>query len=325
VQRFGLSSRLTFAIIAITARGLACTVIYPPGVPVGPSFRVRVEVRGRPVQGLRVEISADRAVATTDKNGFALFSGVEPGSYHLNAGPDEELLGGADIEVKLNGPKHVTVPLTWPDPAPIFVRSLKGTIRGPDYLPGQSQRLSLDVLEGISGRTLKSLQTTENGQFNFEGAGPGLYFLNLKPSGLRDWAGYAITGRIAVAVDAGARTDHLDVDLGWSSCGLSYVDQGNCPHGDLKARQLSGAADPGATIFLLDSSDTIVEQLKTDIAGKFASPHTFAGNYQLVVSLPGFTPLRRTLHIGPTGSRGLNVHLGLPDSPGGGCSTAEAQ
>src|SRR5262249_24630305 len=107
--------------------------------------------------------------------------------------------------------------------APIVVRSLKGTLRGPDYLPGQSQpRLSLDLLEGNSGRRLKSLETTDSGEFNFESAAPGLYFLSLKTSGL-----------IAVAVDPGALTDYLDVDLGGRvvACGTRIgvsVHRANC-------------------------------------------------------------------------------------------------
>jgi hypothetical protein len=112
------------------------------------------------------------------------------------------------------------VPLKWPSIAPVLVRSLKGRMRGPDYLPGQSQpRLSLDLLEGSSGQRLKSLQTTDRGEFDFESAAPGLYFLSLK-SGLRGWSGEQITGLVAVAVDHGAPADHLDVDLGSTSCGL---------------------------------------------------------------------------------------------------------
>src|SRR5258706_109790 len=134
------------------------------------------------------------------------------------------IFDGADLEVKLDGPSDVTVPLKWPSIAPILVRSLRGTIRGPDYLPGQSQqRLSLDLLEGSSGRRLQSLQTNDSSEFNFESAAPGLYFLSLRPSGLRGWSGEQITGLVAVALDRSAPTDHLDVDLGWTSCGLWYA------------------------------------------------------------------------------------------------------
>src|SRR5205814_1388096 len=148
-------------------------------------------------------------------------------------------------------------------------RSLKGTMHGWDYVPGQSQpRLSLDLLEGSSGRLLKSVQTADTGEFSFEGAAPGLYFLSLRPSGLRAQSGEPITGLIAVAVDHGAPTDHLDIDLGWTSCGLWYADRNKCPQPDLNIAQLSGqvldvtgAAISGATILLFDHTQTLVERL----------------------------------------------------------------
>ena len=320
--------------IAITARGGACTVFYP-SVQVGPNFRVRVEDRGRPVKGLRVEIGGYPGSGTradTDKNGFALFRGVRPGSYHLSADHDAGISDGADLEVKLDGPTDVTVPLRWPSIAPILVRSLKGRIRGPDYLPGQPQpRLSLDLLEGSSGRRLKSLQTSDSGEFNFESAAPGLYFLSLT-SGLRGWSGETVTGLVPVAVDRSAPTDHFDVDLGWSSCGLSYTDQGKCPQSDLQIEHLSGqvldsseAAIGYAKILLFDPAETLVEQLQSDSEGRFTSPHSLAGAYQLVVSSAGFTPLRRTLHADPTGiptrHSALTVQLGVS----GSCSAANLQ
>jgi hypothetical protein len=323
--------------IAITARCGACSVFYRAAT-VGASFRVRVEDDGRPVKSLRVVIGSDqgggnRAVADTDKDGLALFRSVRPGSYHLSADHDAGVGDGADLDVKPDGPTDVTVPLRWPNMGSVFVRSLKGTIRGPDYLPGQSQpRLSLDLLEASSGRKLKSLRTTESGEFNFGSAAQGLYFLSLKPSGLTDWGGEQITGLVAVAVDQGSPTDHLDVDLAWSSCGLAYVDRSKCPKGDLQIEQLSGqvldasgAVIADAKILLFDTAGTLVERLSSDGMGKFTSPHTLVGTYQLVVSTAGFTPLRTTVHAEPTGDSArlspLTVQLGV----GGSCSSANLQ
>jgi len=322
--------------IAITPHCGACTVIFPV-VKVGPNFRVRVEDNGRPVKGLRVEIGSSqgggKSVVTTDKNGFALFHGVRPGSYHLSADHDTGIPDGAELEVKLDGPTDVTVSLKWPSIGSVFVRSLKGTIRGPDYLPGQPQpRLSLELLDGSSGRRLKTLQTNDNGEFNFESAAPGLYFLNLKPSGLRDWAGEQITGLIVVFVDRDAPADHLDLDLAWSSCGLSYADRSKCPYSDLQIDQLSGqvldtsgAAIQDAKILLFDRAETLVERLQSDRAGRFTSTHTLAGTYELVVSTAGFTPLRRTVQVEPAANSTrlsrLTVELGV----GGSCSAANTQ
>lgn len=106
----------------------------------------------------------------------------------------------------------------------IEVRSLQGTIRAPEHYPGQPRpKLSFDLFEGVSGRRLESLQTDETGNFDIQNAGAGLYFLNLKPSDLKDWGNDPITGQIIVAVLPDAAAENLDIDLGWSSCGLSYV------------------------------------------------------------------------------------------------------
>ncbi len=310
----------------------ACTVVYP-GIKVGPNFRVRVVDHGRPVEGLRVEIGS--YVRDTDTNGFAFFRGVRPGSYHLSAHHDAGIPDGAELEVKPDGPTDVTVPLKWPNSAPILVRSLKGTIRGPDYLPGRPQpTLSLDVMEGISGKWLMSLQTDDNGEFNFDKVAAGLYFLNLK-SGLTDWSGQPLTGLVAVAVDYAAPTDHLDIGLGSTSCGLWYADRSKCPQSDLQLQQLSGrvidisgAAIGGAKILLFDLAGKLVEQLQSDRTGNFVSPHSLAGTYELAVSSPGFTVFRRMVHMEPRESTSdltrhspLTVQLGIF----GSCSATQPQ
>jgi hypothetical protein len=207
---------------AITAHCWACTIAYTSVPVVGPDFQVRVEDRGRPVERLRLKITGSHAV--TDKNGNASFRGVPSGPNLVSADLDIGV-AGVPLNVKLDGPAGVVLPMKWPNVTPVVVLSLKGTIRGPDYLRRKSQpKLSLDLLDAISGKLLKSLQTTDSGEFDFESDSPGIYFLRLNPSGLRGWSGDEIAGLIAVAVEHFAPTDHLDLDLRWTSCGLWYSD-----------------------------------------------------------------------------------------------------
>ena len=283
-------------------------------VHVGPNFRVKVEDRSLPVKGLRVDIGGGiRAV--TDKNGFAVFRRVRPGSYYLHVPLDDGISNSPILDVKQDGPAEVTVPIRWPSVAPILVRSLKGTIRRLDNPPGQPPTIrALDLFEGVSGRFVKSEKTTETGEFSFEPVSPGLYFLSLKPSGH--------DGQIAIVVDAGAALDHLDLDLGWTSCGLYYTDRNKCRQGDLQLDQfsgrvvdLSGAVIPGAKVLLLDPAGTQVEELHSDGEGKFAAPRPLEGPYELVVSGMGFSTYRRTVHAKPTGdstrSSSLTIQLGI--------------
>jgi hypothetical protein len=311
---------------------VACSVVYPE-VHVGPDFRVKVPDRGQPVSGLQVEISRERGGAVraiTDKDGFAGFRDVRSGSYLLHADHDVGVWDGTYIDVMPNGPSQMTVLLMWPSIAPVAVRSLKGTLHPPDYLPGQTQpRLSLDLLEGVSGKTLKSGRTTESGAFEFANAVPGIYLLRLKPSGLKDWGGEQITGLIAVAVYPSASGDQLELELGWSSCGLTYTDRGNCPKSELQIEQLrgriidsGGAAIAEAEVDLFDSDSTLVEQTRSNSEGEFASAGRLAGVYELVVRYTGFTALRAAVHAGANADElparsNLSVQLGVA----GTCST----
>jgi hypothetical protein len=307
----------------------ACTIFYPL-IQVGASFRVRVDDHGRPVKKLRIKLLGseggnNRRVSDTDKNGIALFRNLPPGLYHVSTENDSGIPDGADVQVVHGRPADATINLKWPSKSPIVVRALKGTIHAADDPVSPPQpALSLDLLEGNSGRLLKSVQTAGDGEFAFEGYPSGLYFLSLKPSP------GAAAELIAVAVDTGAATDRLDIDFGWTSCGLWYIDRHQCPQPDLPVGQASGSvvdfsggAVPGATILLLDRSHKLVERLQPGPDGKFNAAQSSAKNYELVVSAPGFTPFHTTAHAEQPGNSerpySLTVQLGV----GGSCSRVE--
>ncbi len=299
---------------------------------------MKVEDQGVPVEGLRLTISIGnspdkRIAAVTNGDGIALFGTVDSGDYLLNTDIDTGVAFGVVVKVTGNGPRGATVPITWPQIPPVAVRSLKGTLRGPDYLPGRQRELSLELHDGVSGKLIKALRTNAHGQFDSEITKPGRYFLRLKPSGLLDWGRNEITGLIAVTVSPNTSQDQMDVDLLWSSCGLSYADSGKCQQNESPLARLpdqvvdtSGGAIAGAKISLLDDSDTLVEEFQSDNTGKIAPTHALAaGTYQLVVSRAGFTPYRRTIRIDPNGDpltpSNLTVNLGF----GGMCSTGSSQ
>jgi hypothetical protein len=130
VRFFGASAKLTLATITVTAGCAACTLFYPT-VPVARNFRVKLQDRGRPVIGVRAEISGSQsgagwAGAVTDQNGFALFRDVPSGTFHLNADHDAAIADGVNLVVKPNGPAEVTITLKWPSVSPVSVRSLNG-------------------------------------------------------------------------------------------------------------------------------------------------------------------------------------------------------
>jgi hypothetical protein len=287
---------------------------------------------GRPVKGLRLEIGERPAI--TDANGVAMFSHMQPGLFSVSVGRDAGIPDGVDLEVKLDGPLDVTVPLKWPSGV-LRSRSLKGVLHSPDSLPGQSgPRLSLDLIEAVSGGVVRSGQTDSAGEFNFPDTPPGLYFLRLNPSGPKGWSGELITGLIAIAVDPSANADGLDLDLGWTSCGLNYTDRNTCSQSELQAERLCGrvldpseATDSKVEILLFEAGEghRLLERMETDERGRFTSPISRTGTYQLEIRSPGFSSLHEIVHLQPTreptcGSP-INVHLNIL----GACSVAGTQ
>jgi hypothetical protein len=171
----------------------------------------------------------------------------------------------------------------------------------------------------------------DRGEFNFGDVAPGLYFLRLNPSSLKDWAGNRIEGSIALEVNSSAQADRADINLQWSSCGLAYADGNKCERSEVQVERLcgdvsdaSGAAISGAEIRLFESGESpkLVHQTQSDGKGEFVFPASLEGTYQLVISEPGFTPFRGVVQVEPkdalTCHQLLKVQLGLF----AGCSTA---
>jgi len=309
----------------------ACSIFYPT-VQVGTGFRVRVMNRGRPVHSLKLVLNQNDSSGSrkrepvyslTDVDGYARFANLNPGSFFLTADHDSGVMDGLIVDVRPSGATNVTVSLNWPNATPLQVRSVSGTLRGPDYYPRQTQvEVLLSLLEGVSGRVIGTTQTDSKGGFSFAGAIPsGIYFLRLIPSELRAWDGEQIEGMIAIEVDPKAAQDALDLDLGWSSCGLGYAQRAKYP--EMKVSKLCGdvADDAGgvisdAQVMLLANGENaeILEQTGSEADGQFALRRHDGGIYQLLVKSPGFQPFLRVMNIDTSGTsegcqQPINVRL----------------
>ncbi|MFZ0978036.1 MAG: carboxypeptidase-like regulatory domain-containing protein [Candidatus Acidiferrales bacterium] len=271
--------------------------------------------RGRPVKGLRLVLGPDEShtlqrigtiYALTDADGYARFSNLTPGSFLLTSDHDGGVADGTIIEVSPGGPPDVTVTLGWPSHAPLSVRSVRGTLRGPDYYPRQAQtQLSLSLLDGVSARVIATTLTDGKGDFNFANEVPsGLYFLRLNPSDLLARDGEQIQGMMAIEVDRKANQDVLDLDVGWTTCGLAYEQRERYP--ELKVSTICGdvadvvgAAVSNAQVMLLATGEDgeILEQTRSGARGQFALQEQHEGAYQLLVESLGFLPFLRVIHI----------------------------
>ena len=216
--------QLILAALAFVGPCNACT-IFAQTISVGSDFQIRVLDRGRPVEGLRFVVGGVRAV--TNRDGIAAFRHIAPGSYSVHAPLDSGVARDFVLEIKHEAPGNVIVPFEWPT-SPVVVRSLSGRL----YLPAYETQAStsLVLLDGLTGATIGSTVTNPHGEFTFPYAEPGIYFLSVKPQG----------GLISVVLDSAATAERINIDLGWSSCGLAYTDRNKCHSGDLHIEQLCG-------------------------------------------------------------------------------------
>jgi hypothetical protein len=315
------------ACLAMSSVSWACSLSFSP-ISAGSSFKVKVSGYDGPVKGLLLNLGGPLGPtnsAVTGGNGIAEFHNVPPGTLYLGADHDNGY--GLQLDVKSNGPANVVVPMRWPSIDPIHVRSLSGTMRVPDAIPGQLEQsvLSLELLDGISGRILSSTNTTGRGEFDFGKPVPGLYFIRLKPySAFHE---QQVGGLISVAVDpsAPARADKLDLNLSWTSCGLMYMDLLQCPQPDLHVKTLEGHASDSmgrglrrVEIVLLDPAQSQVAHVSTDPNGNFSFPGPLVGTFELRIDGGGFNPVHTALQIEPTAA---NSFIEIDAAYGMVCST----
>lgn len=299
--------------LGISSYCSACLTLWEP-TQVGTSFRIKVENSQGPVAGLRLNLTENRRIsAVTDQDGFAAFSALAPGEYYVRADHPAGDLNLAYVNVDPIGPRSLTVNSNWPQSQILTVKSLRGRIRGPYHYLGKPERkLSFELFEGVSGRKLEGFQTTETGEFNVPNVAAGLYFLYLNPPDPKD--DYSIRGQIVVAVRPDATADHLDIDLGFSDCGLTYTNQIDCHQRDIQADRLAGVVTDltGAVIsnarISVFEHEKLVKEAQTDNSGNFSLPLE-SGTYGLVVSSVGMSPFQGTAHLKPTNNVSMRRSL----------------
>lgn len=321
-----------------SAAAIACTILFPT-VHVGPTFRVLVTDRGRPVKGLRIQLTTgdDKSLtvqaayeAVTDQKGSAVFNQIAPGRYFLAADHDAGIGDGFSVEVSTRDPIGVSpgdpadgvLHIKWPSKVPFQVRELKGTLR-PDSPTG---RLTVSLLEAITGKTI--LATETDGAFSFPDQGPGIYFL--KVLGYSTGEAESINGLIPVELTKDAPDERLDILVGESSCGLYYTDQKLCERPRLTVAHVAGrvvdvmyAVVPNAEIVLSASNSltSLQPKQRSNAEGRFTFPDLEDGSYQLVVKSPGFSPLRQTLYVSHIADSRTPIEIVL--GVAGSCSKAQ--
>jgi Carboxypeptidase regulatory-like domain/Prealbumin-like fold domain len=292
---------------------------------VGTHFRVRMVDRGKPVAGVVFhlghtnKLGAEVSVATTsttDADGYASFDNVAYGSailkYASAIDGSEESIG---LDVRNSGKREREIVADLFNGDPLVVRSANGVIRDPNYYPKLSEEpLTVTIFETPTMRKLDAVATDEHGRYSFSQALPaGFYVMRLQNSAGENW------GRMVIEVRPDARFEEVDGDFSDSSCGLSWK-QRQEQH-VLQVAQLCGVVTDSegaeiaeAGVFLLDRSDTrLVRETQADSRGRFDLGPQNSGDYQMVVTRPGFAPFARDLNLaavdGPACSEPIEVKM----------------
>jgi hypothetical protein len=321
-NRRAISVSFGWAILAIcfSASITRACVIVPETFGAGREFQVRVTDWGRPVKGLRMVLSTQSSARTktkvvkaslTDAEGYAHFSHLSVGSFWLSADHDGGIGEAVVVYVSPNGPANATLYLSWPHPAPLSVRSASGMLRDQDYYPNQEQApFSISLLEGISGREIEKTQTDIKGRFKFTTETPaGIYFIRLNPTVLRGPSDRSDGGMIVIEVNHEAKLEALDLDLGWTDCGLSYVEREKQPELNLDkicgvvTDSEGGVVSNAQVILLAEGDDTnVLERTQTGTQGQFTFPDQRDGIYELLVKSAGFQSFLVPIHVKNTGT-----------------------
>ena len=309
VKLLKTTAQSSWTLVAVLLAGLAssrigsgCVIVESP-ISVNRSFSVQVSGIDGPVMGLRLNLTGGGGARTTITNaaGIAYFHEIPPGKRYLKADTDDgyaQLL----LDVQSN-PASPVLKMQWPSRTPIRVRTLAGRMRGPAVAPGMLDwpALSLELVEGLSGRVLASATTTNRGEFDFGVRTPGIYFIRLR----NDWK----WGEGLISVAAGAGTDRLDLNLQATSCGLIYSDLSMCPRPDLRVSKLEGriASDEtggplrfGAEILLIDAANREAGHASAGPNGEFSMPGASAGAFELRIEGNGLAPMRTPIYIDPS-------------------------
>jgi len=153
------------------------------------------------------------------------------------------------------------------------------------------------IFEAPTMRKLGVTETNDHGRYSFSQAMPaGFYVMRLQSSAGEDWG-------MVIEVRPDARFEEVNGDFSDNSCGLSWNQRQEEPV--LNVARLCGVVTDSegaeiaeAGVFLLDRSETqLVRQTQADARGRFDLGPLNSGDYQMVVTRPGFAPFVRQLRL----------------------------
>jgi hypothetical protein len=262
---------------------------------------------------------------------------VALGKYFLMADHDGGTPDGYDVLVGREAKTDQPVKLKWPNPKPLKVKSAAGRVAIPQSGAKRAleKPISLALVDAISNTVITVTETDNRGYFSFPTPSRGLYFIRLNHTQIKTWSGEEMTGDIPIEIASDAISDGVDLDLGWSSCGLYYSDMKQCHQPEVRVSKMCGEVfDPvgaiiaKADVYLLrDEHDEVpVAETRSDTKGRFSMNEVTPGTYELYVKATGFQSAHSKIHVSANRDASSCIYP-LPITLGvfGSCSTIGSQ
>jgi hypothetical protein len=168
----------------------------------------------------------------TDANGDAHFDLDRPGHWYLEPYNPARNLDTVSVFADPHF-EATTVNLQWPSRF-LETKQLQGRIasrhtRFPNVPLKQSV---VGLYDYVSLKELAKTKTGDDGSFQFDGVGPGIYFLGLNTTdgSHLDWYNYYPHGYIPVYIGPDGQRDWLSILAENTDCGLSYDLEENKNH-----------------------------------------------------------------------------------------------
>jgi hypothetical protein len=235
-------STAVLLVLVTSQNSMACSESFLP-TQIGRNFKVEVFDRGKPVEGLRIELSTDSEgqekshtvlIVKTNAEGSAEFKSVKPRLYYL--GIEHPAFASSIILQVMRRPPNKdsdTVTFQWPGWKPLSTQEVAGSLTGrartsrpaiidrtsaPVYsvVPGATLTLS----KAVSGEMVASQLSQEAGKFEFKGIPRGLYMLRVETPVFNPvhWI-YPTDGYIPIEVDPASQFTNVDLELDNAICG----------------------------------------------------------------------------------------------------------
>ena len=229
-------------VLLTSQSSLACSDSSFP-TQIGRNFKVEVFDRGKPVEGLEIELSTASEgqekshtvlIVKTNAEGSAEFKSVKPRLYYLGI-KHPAFASSIILKVMRRPPKKDsdTVTFHWPGWKPLSTQYVAGSLTGrartsrptiidmtspPVYsvVPGAT----LTLFKAVSGEVVSSQPSQEAGKFEFKGIPAGLYMLRVETPVLNPvhWI-YPTDGYVPIEVDPASQFTGVDLELDNAICG----------------------------------------------------------------------------------------------------------